>query len=33
MVIEGTTAAGIKVTQSYSLSGATAAQQSIGSGC
>ena len=33
MVIEGTTAAGIKVTESYSLSGATAAQQSIGSGC
>ena len=33
MVVEGTTAAGIKVTQNYSLSGATAAQQSIGSGC
>ncbi|WP_240231206.1 invasion associated locus B family protein [Devosia lacusdianchii] len=33
MVIEGTTAAGIKVTQNYSLSGATAAQQSVGSGC
>jgi len=33
MVVEGTTAAGIKVTQAYSLSGATAAQQSIGSGC
>lgn len=33
MVIEGTTAAGIKVTQSYSLSGSTAAQQSVGSGC
>jgi len=33
MTVEGTTAAGIKVTQSYSLSGATAAQQSIGSGC
>ncbi|KRA47914.1 invasion associated locus B family protein [Devosia sp. Root635] len=33
MVVEGTTAAGIKVTETYSLSGATAAQQSIGSGC
>jgi hypothetical protein len=33
MVVEGTTAAGIKVTQNYSLSGATAAQQSIGTGC
>lgn len=33
MVVEGTTAAGIKVTQSYSLSGATAAQQSIGAEC
>lgn len=33
MVVEGITAAGIKVTQTYSLSGATAAQQSIGSGC
>jgi len=33
MVVEGTTAAGIKVTQNYSLSGATAAQQSAGSGC
>ena len=33
MTVEGTTAAGIKVTQNYSLSGATAAQQSIGSGC
>lgn len=33
MTVEGTTAAGIKVTQSYSLSGATAAQQSMGSGC
>ena len=33
MVVEGTTAAGIKVTQTYSLSGATAAQQSINSGC
>jgi hypothetical protein len=33
MVVEGTTAAGIKVTQNYSLSGATAAQQSIGSDC
>ena len=33
MVVEGTTTAGIKVTQNYSLSGATAAQQSIGSGC
>ena len=30
MTVEGTTAAGIKVTQNYSLSGATAAQQSIG---
>ena len=33
MVVEGTTAAGIKVTQNYSLSGATAAQQSINSDC
>ncbi|MFP9139397.1 invasion associated locus B family protein [Devosia sp. XGJD_8] len=33
MVVEGTTAAGIKVTQSYSLSGATAAQQSISAEC
>lgn len=33
MVIEGTTAAGIKVTQTYSLSGATAAQQSIDAEC
>ncbi|MET3927750.1 invasion associated locus B family protein [Devosia sp. 2618] len=33
MVVEGTTSAGIKVTQNYSLSGATAAQQSAGSGC
>lgn len=31
--IEGTTAAGIKVTQNYSLSGATAAQQSISAEC
>lgn len=33
MTVEGITAGGIKVTQSYSLSGATAAQQSIASGC
>jgi hypothetical protein len=33
MTVEGTTAAGIKVTQNYSLSGATAAQQAIQSGC
>jgi hypothetical protein len=33
MTIEGTSAAGIKVTQAYSLSGATAAQQSIGAEC
>lgn len=33
MTVEGTTAGGIKVTQAYSLSGATAAQQSIDSGC
>lgn len=33
MVVEGTTADGIKVTQTYSLSGATAAQQSIGAEC
>lgn len=33
MTIEGTSAAGIKVTQVYSLSGATAAQQSIGAEC
>ena len=31
--IEGTTADGIKVTQTYSLSGATAAQQSIDAEC
>lgn len=33
MVVEGTTAAGIKVTQTYSLSGATAAQQAISGEC
>jgi hypothetical protein len=33
LTVEGTTAAGIKVTQSYSLSGATAAQQSIDAEC
>jgi invasion associated locus B (IalB) protein len=33
MVVEGTTSAGIKVTQNYSLSGATAAQQAIGAEC
>jgi hypothetical protein len=33
MTVEGTTAAGIKITQNYSLSGATAAQQSIQGGC
>ncbi len=33
MVIEGTSSAGIKVTQTYSLSGATAAQQSISAEC
>jgi len=33
MSVEGTSAAGIKVTQAYSLSGATAAQQSIASAC
>lgn len=33
MTVEGTSAAGIKITQNYSLSGATAAQQSAGSGC
>jgi len=33
LIIEGTTANGIKVTQTYSLSGATAAQQSIKSDC
>lgn len=33
LVLEGTTAAGIKVTQNYSLAGATAAQQSIKSDC
>jgi hypothetical protein len=31
--VEGTTAGGIKVTQTYSLSGATAAQQSIDAEC
>jgi hypothetical protein len=33
MVVEGTNTAGIKITQTYSLSGATAAQQSINSNC
>jgi hypothetical protein len=33
LVIEGTTAAGIKVTQSFSLSGATAASQAINGEC
>jgi hypothetical protein len=33
MVVEGTSAAGIKITQNYSLSGATAAQQSINAEC
>lgn len=33
LTVEGTTAAGIKVTQNYSLSGATAAQQSMKSDC
>jgi hypothetical protein len=33
MVVEGTSTAGIRITQNYSLSGATAAQQSINSGC
>lgn len=33
MTVEGTSAAGIKVTQNYSLSGATAAQQAIQGGC
>jgi hypothetical protein len=33
LVIEGTTTDGIKVTQTYSLSGATAAQQSIDAEC
>ncbi|MCS6761942.1 MAG: invasion associated locus B family protein [Candidatus Devosia symbiotica] len=33
MTVEATSAAGIKVTEAYSLSGATAAQQSIGSVC
>jgi hypothetical protein len=33
MVVEGTTAGGIKVTQNYSLSGATAAQQSVDAEC
>ena len=33
MVVEGTSAGGIKVTQTYSLSGATAASQAIGSEC
>lgn len=31
--VEGTTAGGIKVVQTYSLSGATAAQQSASAGC
>lgn len=31
--VEGTTAGGIKVVETYSLSGATAAQQSAASGC
>lgn len=33
MVVEGTTSGGIRVTETYSLSGATAAQQSIGAEC
>jgi hypothetical protein len=33
LTVEGTTAAGIKVTQTYSLAGATAAQQSIEEDC
>ena len=33
LTIEGTTSGGIKVVQTYSLSGATAASQSISSGC
>ncbi|MEO9296995.1 invasion associated locus B family protein [Devosia alba] len=33
MSVEGTSAAGIKVRQAYSLSGATAAQQSIAAAC
>ena len=33
LVIEGTSAAGIKITQSFSLSGATAASQAIGGEC
>ncbi|MCS6758595.1 MAG: invasion associated locus B family protein [Candidatus Devosia euplotis] len=33
MTVEGTSVAGIRVMQAYSLSGATAAQQSIGSAC
>jgi hypothetical protein len=33
LTVEGTTAAGIKVTQTYSLAGATAAQQSIEQDC
>lgn len=33
LVVEGTSAAGIKVKQTFSLSGATAASQAIGAGC
>jgi len=33
LIVEGTTAAGIKVTQTFSLSGATAASQAIGAEC
>ncbi|WP_375450815.1 invasion associated locus B family protein [uncultured Devosia sp.] len=33
MVVEGTSAAGIKITETFSLSGATAASQSIGAEC
>jgi hypothetical protein len=33
MTVTGTTTAGLKVTQNYSLSGATAAQQAIGTSC
>ena len=33
MVVEGTSAGGIKVTQTFSLSGATAASQAIGGDC
>jgi hypothetical protein len=33
LVVEGTTSAGIKVTQTFSLAGSTAATEAVGSDC